>query len=549
VFQENFIMMANRLTDTLFQLVHSLEKSEKRHFKLYIKRSSGNEDLKIIQLFDALDKLSEYDEKLLLKKLPSIQKPQLNNLKTHLYKQLLASLRLLKTADNVDLQLTEQLDYARILYTKGLKIESLRILERVKDTARANQKFNFLAQVISLEKKIETLHITRSSQEKVDELAAESLEISGHIDRVTRLSNLALQLYRWYIKNGHVRNEKDEAGIKEFLQKNLPPQDDITGFYERLYLYQSYCWYAFVRQDFLMYYRYSQKWIDLFDADPFMITVETGHYIKGMHNLLNAHFDLRNFEKFQITLKKFEEYASTPVANLHDNFRTHTSIYINGAKLNWYLMTGTFNEGLKELPKIEKDLEEYQLYVDHHRIMVFTYKFATLYFGSGDYDKSIDYLQKIIHGNTEIRSDLQCYARVLHLMAHYELGNYELMESLTKSVYRFMAKMENLTVVEEEMFRFLRNSFAVSPRQLKPELEKFLDKIKHLESNRYETRSFAYMDIISWTESKVSGKPMYEIIHNKYLKRRKRHYAEDVKVIQNSRTAGRSEVASREEED
>src|ERR1700750_2903325 len=122
-------MMANRSTDILFQLICSLEKSEKRHFKLYIKRSSGNEDLKIIQLFDALDKLSEYDEKLLLKKLPSIQKPQLNNLKTHLYKQLLASLRLLKTADNVDLQLTEQLDYARILYTKGLKIESLRILE------------------------------------------------------------------------------------------------------------------------------------------------------------------------------------------------------------------------------------------------------------------------------------------------------------------------------------------------------------------------------------------------------------------------------------
>ncbi len=64
------MMMANRLTDTLFQLVHSLEKSEKRHFKLYIKRSSGNEDLKIIQLFDALDKLNEYDEKLLLKKFP-----------------------------------------------------------------------------------------------------------------------------------------------------------------------------------------------------------------------------------------------------------------------------------------------------------------------------------------------------------------------------------------------------------------------------------------------------------------------------------------------
>ena len=37
-------------------------------------------------------------------------------------------------------------------------------------------------------------------------------------------------------------------------------------------------------------------------------------------------------------------------------------------------------------------------------------------------------------------NDLQCYARLLHLMAHYELGNFEIMESLIKSVYRFMAK-------------------------------------------------------------------------------------------------------------
>ena len=60
--------MSNRFSDILFQLVHSLEKAEKRHFKLYIKRSSAKQDLKIIQLFDALDKLQEYDEKLLLKK-------------------------------------------------------------------------------------------------------------------------------------------------------------------------------------------------------------------------------------------------------------------------------------------------------------------------------------------------------------------------------------------------------------------------------------------------------------------------------------------------
>jgi hypothetical protein len=309
--------MSNRFSDILFQLVHSLEKSEKRHFKLYIKRSSAKQDLKIIQLFDALDKLDEYDDKLLLKKMPGISKTQLANLKNHLYKQLLASLRLLKTTDNIDLQLSEHLDNARILYNKGLKIHSLRILERAKELARANQKFNTLVQLLSLEKKIETLHITRSTTDKTKQITEEALEISGHIDRVTRLSNLALLLYRWFVMYGHARNEQDEKELKTFFKNYLPSDvEKVNGFYEKLYLYQSYCWYAFIRQDFLMYYRYSQKWIDLFDEQPIMKEVETGHYIKGMHTLLNAFFDLRYFEKFETVLKKFELFSKQILQNV-----------------------------------------------------------------------------------------------------------------------------------------------------------------------------------------------------------------------------------------
>ena len=187
-------------------------------------------------------------------------------------------------------------------------------------------------------------------------------------------------------------------------------------------------------------------------------------------------------------------------------------------------MQGSFGEGLKEVPAIEEKLKEHALYLDSHRQLVFNYKIATLYFGNGNYDDSIDYLQKIINGSEEMRGDLQCYARLLHLMAHYELGNFEIIESLIRSVYRFMAKMENLTIVEEQMFRFLRNSFHVHRQKLKPELEKLLVNIKKLEKNRFQTRSFAYLDIISWIESKVLEKPMSSIIREKYLQRKTRNY-------------------------
>ena len=517
--------MSNRFSDTLFQLIHSLEKAEKRHFKLYIKRSSSKEDLKIVQLFDALDKLQEYDEKLLLKKLSGIEKPQLSNLKTHLYKQLLASLRLLKSSDSIDLQLNEQFDYAHILYKKGLFVQSLKMLDRAKETARAHQKFNFLPQVIALEKRIESLHITRSMQSRAEQLSAEAIEISDKIDKLTRLSNLALQIYSFYIKNGHARNEKEEKKVETFFYENLPVNaHKLTGFYERLYLYQSYCWFSFICQNFLMYYRYAQKWVDLFHEQPLMIRVETGHYIKGLHNLLNAHFDLRNFQKFQLTLKQFESFAETDRVKQHDNFRIQAFVYISSSKINQHFMLGTFREGLELVPQIEEKLKEYALFLDSHRVLVFNYKIATLYFGSEDYDTCIDYLQRIINDNVDLRSDLHCYARVLHLMAHYELGNFEILEYLIKSVYRFMARMENLTVVEEEMFRFLGSSFNLSRHKLKPAFEKFLQKIKHLEKNRFETRAFAYLDIISWVESKVYDKPMSKILGEKHLNSKKRYY-------------------------
>ena len=512
--------MSNKPADIVFQLIRSLEKAEKRHFKLYIKRSSSNENLKIVQLFDALDKLNEYDEKALLKKLPAIQKAQLSNLKAHLYKQILASLRLLKSADSIDLQLNEQFDYAHILYKKGLFLQSLRILERVKEIAKNHQKFHFLAQVIALEKRIEALHITRSMQDRAEKLSEEAMEVSQHINMVARLSNLALKLYSWYIKHGHTRTEEDEKAIKIFVKENSPADAlQQTGFYEKLYLYQSFSWQAFILQDFLMYYRYSQKWVDIFHEHPLMKRVETGHYIKGLHTLLNAHFDLRNHEKLAGTLKEFEAFAQTERVQENDNFRIQSFLYIAQAKINRYFLTGTFQKGLTLVPGIEEKLSEYGLFIDRHRVLVLNYKIACLYFGSGDYNTCIDYLQRIINDPIDLRHDLQCYTRLLHLLAHYELGNHELLEYLTRSVYRFMAKMENLTAIEEEILKFLRRSFHIPRHAVKAELESFLQKIKQFENRRLQARVFVYLDIVSWVEHKVYNKPLGEIMREKYARR------------------------------
>jgi hypothetical protein len=352
--------------------------------------------------------------------------------------------------------------------------------------------------------------------DRPDRLTMESNEVNEKRNHITQLSNLALNLYSWYVRNGHARNENEEKQVKYFFKSHLPNGvEKLTGFYERLYFYQSSCWYAFISQDFPMYYRYARKWIQLFDENPEMIKVETGHYIKGMHNILNAHFDLRNYKGFAESLKQFEEFSTTAIAEEHENFKVQTFLYLYTAKINQHFMHGSFAKGLQLVPVIQEKLSEYNLYMDNHRVLVFNYKIATLYFGSGDYSSCIDWLQKIINDNVDLRYDIQCYARLLHLLAHYELGNYEIMDPLIKSLSRFMHKLETSTVVEEEIFKFLKSSPALTKKEQKIELEKLLGRMKQFEKSRFQTRSFAYLDIISWLESKVFEKSMSEVLQEK----------------------------------
>jgi hypothetical protein len=510
--------MPNRAADHVFQLVKSLEKSEKRNFKLYVRRNSSIANLKVIQLFNALDKMNVYDEAALLRKQPQLRKAQLSNLKAHLHKLILASLRLIHQQDHISLTLHEQIDFATLLYNKGLYHQSLRLLDKAKEQARIFHQLTHLQQILQFEKKIEGLYITRSMQDRADYLTSESESINKQETIASRLSDLSLQLYSWYIRHGVARNSKDQHVVKTFFEERLPIRTEITkGFYEQLYLFQSYAWYAFIRQDFLLHYRYSKKWVELFDRHPEMMEVETAHYIKGMHNLMAALFDFRQVGELKKCIDLFEQFSRKKSITKNENYKILSFQYLYLAKINLHFIEGSFTEGLRLIPIVKEKLIQYEGYLDGHRVLVFYYKIACLYFGSGHFEKAIEYLHHIINWKTDLRSDLQCYTRLLHLIAHYELGNFQLLEYLIKSVYRYMGQLENLSAVEEAMFQFLRKSFSIRKTEILPAFEQLLLKIRKFEKNRFENRAFLYLDIISWLESKVQGVDVETVIKRKGL--------------------------------
>ena len=504
--------------DALFILIKSLSKSEKRQFKLYVGRLGVNADAKFLALFNLLDKMKAYDEKQILDS-GIVKKTQISNLKAHLYKQILVSLRLNPVNQNIRIQIREQLDFATILYQKGLYKQSLKILDKAKGMAMEHEEKNVAYEIVELEKVIETQYITRSIPDRADELAKQAKQLSEHNVITSKLSNLSLQLYGMMLKVGYVRNDEELQSVKNYFDDHLPAYilEDL-GFREKLWAYKAHLWYSLLTQDFLSSYRYASKWVGLFNDNQEMIILNPVFYLKGNHYLLESLFFVKYASQFKETLAQLEQQVSHPKFPQNDNIASLAFLYINSNKLNLHFLEGTFEKGLYLVKIIEYGIKKHGDRIDAHHVMLLYYKIACLYFGQGDYKNCIAYLKRIITNKSlKMREDLMCFARVLSLVAHYEAGMDYHLEVQLKSTYKFLLKMNDLHAVQKEMIKFLRSLGDIYPHELKDEFRKLYNELKKYENHPYEKRAFLYLDILSWLESHLEGKPVSQIIREKAI--------------------------------
>lgn len=502
--------------NNVFVLIKSLTKSEKRQFKLYVGRLEGNSESKFVALFNILERMERYDEKEILQK-TGISKGQLSNSKANLYRQVLISLRLTPQQQTTQIVIREQLDFATILYNKGLYQQSLRVLEKAKILAIENFENNIAFEIVEFEKLIETQFITRSMFSRADDLAVIAKELSVKNVLASKLSNLSLQLYSFLLKNGYAKSEDDYLNTKTYFFYHLPAFEfDELSFREKLYFFMAQLWYSFIVQDFLSSYKYASKWVQLFKNHPKMIETNPVLFLKGNNYLLESLYYLRYPTKFKKVLEKFKAATAQTNFRFNDNTKVLRFLYMRYNEINFHFLKGSFQDGIATITSIERELIDLNSKIDAHHIMVFYYKFACLHFGADQHEKCIHYLDKIVN-NKELgmREDLMCYARILRLISHYELGKDEEIEALILSTFKFLIKMNDMHRVQAEMIVFLRSLNRIYPSQLKSAFESLYEKLKELENHPFEKRSFLYLDILSWLESKIGGKSIQSVVLEK----------------------------------
>ncbi len=498
--------MPKEQNDPLLGLVKSLTKAEKRNFRLYVNRLQSNENVLFVRLFDLLDKMDRYDDVPIKKKL-KLTGSRLSNLKRHLYTEILKSLRHLHIKKDKEIQIREQLDHAKILYEKGLYLQSLKLLERVMAIAREAHKEIMVLEILEIIKYIEERHITRSRkvEGKMESLLEASERQDVLITNLVRLSNLKIRIHGRYITMGHARNAEDHAQVsREFFTELMGIRESELGIIERVFLHQSYMWYYYILLDLEECHQHALQWVAIFDQHSELKKDDPVLYMRGLSYVLATLFSMRRIEGYAENLEKFEQFIRDYEKNLNTTGRIILFLYLYTARLNHHFLAGTYREGLHLVPQIEKQIARYRGFIDIHRIMVFYYKVAWLYFGAGDYSKAIDYLNEIINLKAgHLREDIQCYARLLHLIAHYELGNMEYLRYQIETVTRFFDRMQDLNQVQREILRFFRRHRDTQGEKLKTALRNLRDNVVHLSRDPFERRAFQHLNILEWIDRKL----------------------------------------------
>jgi hypothetical protein len=511
--------MARIASDQLFSLIRSLNKNEKRYFKIMMSALAGKEDKKMILLFDVINGQKVYDEKNILERVPVIRPGQLPNQKAYLQEKLLQSLRQFSAGSSADIRIREQIDYAQLLFERRLFKTGMNCLRKAKKLAEAYEKLELLLEIIRLEKTVILDTIDIENIDKVDFIITEVQKINAQINNINIFSNLSLKLDYYFTKIGSVRNEKDFIDIEHFFRTNLPEvREEELSVNEKIHYYNLFVAYYYYTQDYEKNYLYSKRLTELFHQVPSLASYRAESFIKSLNLILVAQYRLFKYREFTETLEELKHLLSESSIYNNENLKVRVMKYIYMHEINLFFMRGDFTKGADQLVN-KHQIEVFLRKTDRHSQLIFNYKIACLYFGAGNFSMAVKWLQKIINEpHSGIGEDLHCFARIINLISHYELENFEVINYFIISTYRFLFKKEDLHLFQKYIIAFLRKlAGSVSNKELMAMFAELKVQLLPLLHSRFDGRAFYYFDIISWLESKIEKLPVEEIVQRKFL--------------------------------
>jgi hypothetical protein len=494
-----------------------MSKSEKRFFKLTSKLQSGPKNY--LKLFDAIEKQSEYDEDAIKEehKNESFVK-HLPSEKNHLFHLILKSLRQFHAENSINSQLQEQIKNIEILYQKGLYKEGRKFIKRAKKIAYHYERFYYLFELINWEKQyLEEDFSPSSYDEELKKLMDEEKVVIDKLRNLAEYMILNSKINYVFRKGGYARNEQERAIIEEIEDYHLIKGKN-TAISRRAaatcYYIQGLC--AIAKGEYEKSYGKFQRVIQIFEENPHLIAQIPQQYIKALNNLLYKNIDEGNFEEYAHLVEKIEKLKENTSFKSKDVFvKIFTTTFV--AEMIALDRQKKYQKGVEY---IESKLDEYEKYAEDLNIeekSLINYNIAYTYFGAGEYKKALKWVNEIVNSHDQnFREDIYIFSRLFSIIIHYELGNYELIDYLVKSTYRYMLKKKKERGIEpmtEKVFlKYMRKiaRYYDKPKKVQQAFEDMYKELSETLKDPNEQIALRYFDFPEWAKNKMKNPALKE---------------------------------------
>ena len=294
--------------DHLYELIQSLDKSEKRYFKIYFTNEAKEQ--KYLKLYDAIEKAKEYDEKKIKLQLKDayIQK-HFAETKYYLYQLILKVLKHYRTENSVDNLLLEKIQNIEVLIQKALWEQAISELQKAKKMAYDYERFEFLILLFSYQNKI--IVSTRLHGYTADALEKLWLEKSSayqnFLDTQTARHKV-MQLLESKNRIGYIKTKQDKLfydNLKKEIE-NLLKHADCT--IAKIYAMESLVFYYNHTGEKKQQNLYSKKLIELHTENPSINASNPYQLPSAIHNLCMSEINLFNFDEVLNWIKIQKSY-------------------------------------------------------------------------------------------------------------------------------------------------------------------------------------------------------------------------------------------------
>lgn len=512
--------MSNKASDHLFQLIKSLNKPEKRYFKVYSGRHTSGDSNNYQVLFDAIDKQKEYNETQLLKKFSGEAfTNKFSITKSRLYDTILKSLDAYHATSSIDAQLKRNLHCAEILYKKSLYKQCSKILRSSKKVAQKYEKHSTLLEIFNWERKLlEKDNYTQISENQLQEFLNDDKLTQDKIKNLSEFWNIKSRLFYILNRKGKVRSSEELAKFKSIIDNVLLKSEDSALYYETKYLYHHiYSAYYFGIGDYANSFIHLNKNVEHIENNIDRFFEEPNTYFSVLSNAIYISLQLKNYTYAFSHIEKLRALPETLEIKSNEDLDIKLFSSTYSIELTMYSVTGQFEKGIELIPVIEAGLNLYEGKINNVRMAFIYFNLAVVNLGAEQYSQALHWINKLLNDiDIDKSEDLYCFGQILNLFIHLELGNQRLIPYAMKSTQRYLSTRNRVYKCESTILKFISRVLKVNDDQELTEAYIALgEDLTLLVNDQLESTVFEYFDFISWAKHKVSGQPLKDIIQQR----------------------------------